>query len=349
MSLGPLIVDVKGTVLTEEEQALLLEPTVGGLILFKRNIDSYAQLCDLVASIRELRSDLLICVDQEGGRVQRCKEGFTRLPPMQVFHRIAEKNEEFALQLARDTGWLLAGEILAVGIDFSLTPVLDIDENFSSVIGDRSFSPLGDRVVQLAGAFIEGAHEAGMAVTGKHFPGHGGVAADSHLERPVDGRSLEVIESDDMMPFVKLMSSLDAIMPAHILFPGVDERYTVGFSSRWLQDILRHRLAYTGVIISDDLSMEGAAKGLSYRDRVSAGLDAGCDFVLVCNNAEASVALAGDDVFRGYDKTVQGDKMRAKFDRAFDRSSERWRRTHQVLEALCSEPVGEVMEVMELV
>ncbi len=281
---GPVILDLEGLSITEVECERLLNPYVGGVILFSRNIADYDAVVNLVAEIKAVRSDLLVCVDQEGGRVQRCKEGFTRLPPMQVFDQLYAGRPEIALRKARDTGWLLAAEILAAGMDFSFAPVLDIDDDFCSVIGDRSFSSDADAVTAISGAFIQGMHDAGMAVTGKHFPGHGGVLGDSHLELPVDTRTLDDLETKDLKPFNQLLPQLDALMPAHIVFPEVDDKNPVGFSSVWLQGFLRDKKQYNGVLFSDDLSMEGAAGAGSYAERAQAALSAGCDVVLVCNN-----------------------------------------------------------------
>lgn len=290
MSLGPLILDLEGTSLSAAEIELLRDPLVGGVILFSRNIEGYAQLQVLVEQIRGCRAGLLICVDQEGGRVQRCRDGFTRLPPMQVFHTLHCQNPVQALELAKDCGWLLAAEVIGAGIDFSFAPVLDVDDSHCSVIGDRAFSHEPERVTLLANAFIEGMHEAGMAVTGKHFPGHGSVVADSHLELPVDSRTWDEIVSHDLLPFQNLIQDLDAVMPAHILFDQVDEQ-PVGFSSRWLKGVLRKQLGFDGVIFSDDLTMEGASVVGSYEDRAQLALEAGCDAVLVCNNRKGALSV----------------------------------------------------------
>ncbi|MBU3070353.1 beta-N-acetylhexosaminidase [Aestuariicella sp. G3-2] len=288
MTLGPVVLDLLGPSLLDEEKVLLRHPAVGGVILFARNIEDYDQLASLVAAIRSERAELLICVDQEGGRVQRCKNGFTRIPPMQEFDRLYQQDPEGALALARDCGWLLASEVLAIGMDFSFAPVLDVDDEFCSVIGDRAFSADPERVTALGGAFVEGAREAGMAVTGKHFPGHGSVRGDSHLELPVDNRDLDAIREKDLKPFVGLSDQLDALMPAHILFPKVDKDLAVGFSSKWLKDILRDELNYSGVVFSDDLTMAGATQMGTYVQRAEASLKAGCDMVLVCNNREGA-------------------------------------------------------------
>lgn len=284
MGLGPVVVDLEGICVTDVERERLSNPYVGGVILFSRNIIDYEQLRDLVAEIRGVRPELLVCVDQEGGRVQRCKDGFTRLPPMQVFDNLYRDDAPSALRLARDCGWLLSSELRTVDIDVSFAPVLDVDDQFSSVIGNRSFSNDAGNVTALSQAFIEGMHEAGMAVTGKHFPGHGGVTEDSHLELPVDSRPLAEIEGKDLLPFKHLLPSLDALMPAHIVFPAVDDQNAVGFSSLWLQGYLRSRCGYDGVLFSDCLTMAGAATVGGYPERAEAALNAGCDVILVCNS-----------------------------------------------------------------
>lgn len=296
MILGPLILDLDGTSLSAEEEKILQSPYVGGVILFSRNIGDYQQLVELTADIRRVRTDLIICVDQEGGRVQRCKDGFTRIPAMQIFGDVYQNDPTLALKRALDCGWLLAAEVLAAGMDFSFTPVLDVDDEFCSVIGDRAFSADPSIVSDLSKAFIEGAHQAGMKVTGKHFPGHGSVRGDSHLELPVDERSMSDINAHDLIPFRQLMdasegSLLDAVMPAHILYPAVDKQFPVGFSSVWLKQILRQELNYGGVIFSDDLTMEGAAKYGSYTQRAQLALDAGCDVILVCNNRQGALEV----------------------------------------------------------
>lgn len=328
MTIGPVIIDIDGTTLSQEDRQLLCHPLVGGVILFSRNIDSYSQLKQLNADIRQLNPDLLLCVDQEGGRVQRCRDGFTQIPPMQVFDRLYQQDPALAVRRAQDCGWLLAAEILAVGFDFSFTPVLDVDESFCSVIGDRSFSSKPALVSELGRAFIQGAHSAGMPVTGKHFPGHGSVVGDSHLELPVDPRALNEIQEKDLLPFALLAEELEAVMPAHIIFDQVDAKAPVGFSKIWLQDILRQEMNYDGVIFSDDLTMEGAAKTGSYADRAFAAFEAGCDSVLVCNNREGAkqviTALEQSDVT--FDdrrlKRMRGDFSLGQPDML---NSERWK------------------------
>ncbi|MFT5118643.1 MAG: beta-N-acetylhexosaminidase [Kiritimatiellia bacterium] len=283
MPIGPVMMDIQGTALTAEDKTLLQNPLVGGLIYFARNFESAEQISRLSADIHRVRPELLIAVDQEGGRVQRFKTGFTRLPAMQRFLPLFHKNPQAALLLVKDCGWLMAVELLAVGVDFSFAPVVDVDDCHSEVIADRSFSPSPEEVTQLAGAFIQGMHEAGMATTGKHFPGHGSVKGDSHQLLPQDDRSYAEIEQHDLIPFKQLMGSLDALMPAHIVFSQLDSN-PVGFSPYWLETILRQQLGFKGVIFSDDLTMEGAAIAGNYATRAQTALAAGCDMVLVCNS-----------------------------------------------------------------
>ncbi len=340
MTLGPVILDVESTTLSAAEKQLLKHDAVGGVIVFSRNIQSYDQLQALVQEIRAERSELLICVDQEGGRVQRCKEGFTTIPPMQAFDRLYGDNPVEALELAKDCGWLLASEVLAIGIDYSFTPVLDVDDEFCSVIGDRAFSASPERVTQLAGAFIEGARDAGMAVTGKHFPGHGSVRGDSHLELPVDDRTMDEIEAKDLRPFAQLKASLDAVMPAHILFPQVDPEAAVGFSKIWLQAILRQQMGYQGVVFSDDLTMEGATQMGSYPERAEAAIDAGCDMVLVCNNRDGAVSVLNElKTEHYYVNYASRESMRARqtVDRNQLMATSRWQRTQRRLLQLVAE------------
>lgn len=290
--LGPLIVDVASTQLDNSDRDLLQSQWIGGVILFSRNIGNRDQLVELIGSLRDVRPELLISVDQEGGRVQRCREGFTRIPPMAIFGKLFALDREKALEMAETCGWLLASEMLATGFDLSYAPVLDVDENYSSVIGDRSFSLNPEEVSILSGAFIDGAKRAGMKVTGKHFPGHGGIGEDSHLTLPVDHRAMSAIQSRDLKPFTRNLSILDAVMPAHILFPEVDKN-PVGFSSVWLQNILKQQLGFSGMVVSDDLSMEGAGFAGGHGDRVIAALEAGCDAVLVCNHREGVLDAVG--------------------------------------------------------
>jgi len=280
------MLDIHGTWLTAEDRRILRQPEVGGLILFARNIEDPRQVRELCASIRAVRPDLLLAVDQEGGRVQRLRNGFVRLPAMRAL-----ADNDNAEQLAEHCGWLMATEVLAVGLDLSFAPVLDLDHQRSAVVGSRSFVGDAELATRLAGAFIRGMDAAGMAATGKHFPGHGWAEADSHVAIPVDERSLDEIRARDLVPFQRLSQQLAAVMPAHVIYPQVDAG-PAGFSRRWLQDILRGELGFDGVIFSDDLSMAGAHVVGDAASRIEAALNAGCDMGLVCNDrASAELAL----------------------------------------------------------
>ncbi len=277
--LGPLMIDIAGTALSDLDRERLSHPLVGGAILFSRNYQSPGQLEALCAEIHALREPRLpIAVDHEGGRVQRFREGFTHLPPMCRLGEWWQRDASAALEAARGIGYVLAAELRACGVDFSFTPVLDLDWGRSSVIGDRAFHSDSRAVTQLAEALIEGLHAAGMAACGKHFPGHGWVEADSHVAIPVDERSLQEIETD-MQPYAAL--KLDAVMPAHVIYPKVDSR-PAGFSPLWIEK-LRKDYGFDGVIFSDDLSMEGASVAGDIVARANAAWDAGCDMLLVCN------------------------------------------------------------------
>ncbi len=287
---GRLMLDLKGVSLDRDERLQLQNPQVGGVILFSRNIQSRDQVCDLVAEIRACSKYLLVAVDQEGGRVQRLREGFTAIPSMQAIGNLIARSPEEGLGLSKDLGWLMASEVIACGLDLSFAPVLDVDRDTSSIIGDRSFSDQPEIVISAAEAFIKGMHDAGMAVTGKHFPGHGGIVADSHLEAPVDDRSWNTLYARDIQPFAKLSKMLDAVMPAHITFPSVDPD-SVGFSSFWLNDVLRGKLGFEGIIFSDDLTMKGADIAGGYVDKAKLALKAGCDMILVCNCPQGAVEV----------------------------------------------------------
>ena len=284
---GSLMLDIGGTFLTAEDRQLLRQPEVCGVILFARNIEHPQQVRELCRAIRAVRSDLLIGVDQEGGRVQRLRQGFTALPAMGQL--IEASNPEV---LAEECGWLMAWEVLAMGIDFSFAPVLDLNYGRSTVIGLRSFGADASTVERLAGAFLQGMQAAGMPAVGKHFPGHGWVTADSHVDIPVDERSFTQINQADLQPFKRLKNQLAGMMPAHVIYPQVDT-LPAGFSKIWLQDILRQQLNYQGVLFSDDLSMAGAHVAGDAAQRVLAALTAGCDVGLLCNDrAAAELALS---------------------------------------------------------
>jgi len=292
MSLGPIMLDVAGTELTADDIRRLQHPLVGGVILFARNYQSPAQLRALTAAIHAVRQPpLLIAVDHEGGRVQRFREGFTRIPPMREFGKIWDHNPRRARQLAEQAGWVLAAELRAHGVDFSFTPVLDIDYGNSGVIGDRAFHRNPQAIAELAHALMAGLRHGGMAAVGKHFPGHGYAAADSHVAIPVDERNPAQIEHEDIAPFRRMIEDgLPAIMPAHVIYPRVDAQ-PAGFSRVWLQDVLRRRLNFNGVIFSDDLAMEGATVAGGVTQRALAALQAGCDMVLLCNRPELADEL----------------------------------------------------------
>jgi len=295
MGNGPVMLDVLGTQLTPEDEARLRHPLVGGVILFRRNYESPSQIAALTASIHALRTPpLLIAVDHEGGRVQRFRDGFTRIPPMRELGKEWDTHPKHARHLAQQVGFVLASELRACGVDFSFTPVLDVDYGSSCVIGDRAFHSNPQAIAELAHSLLIGLKQGGMPTVGKHFPGHGFVCADSHLEIPVDERSYTDIELCDLVPFRQMVHyGLTAVMPAHVIYPKVDSR-PAGFSKVWLKDILRGELGFEGCIFSDDLSMEGATVAGGIVQRAEAALQAGCDMVLVCNKPDsADELLAG--------------------------------------------------------
>ena len=290
--IGALMLDIAGTELTQEDIQLLQAPQVGGMILFSRNIESPPQVRALTDHMRRIRPDILIAVDQEGGRVQRLKQGFSLLPAMGRLGDLYNTQLQQAVALAEQCGWLMAIEVLAVGIDFSFAPVLDLND-VSDVIGDRSFAQNIQDIVPLASAFMQGMKRAGMANTGKHFPGHGSVKADSHVAAPVDSRSFEDIYAKDMQTFIQLMPQLDALMPAHVIYDQIDSN-PAGFSPYWIQTILRQKLKFDGVLFSDDLTMQAACVVGGADARIQAALKAGCDMGLVCNDRSAAcTALEG--------------------------------------------------------
>ena len=290
--LGPVMLDIAGPQLSPAEGELLRHPLVGGVILFSRNYRSPQQLSELTAAIRALRRpELLIAVDHEGGRVQRFQQGFSRIPAMRRLGEAWDRDRALACAAARDIAYVLASELLACGVDFSFTPVLDVDFGASGVIGDRAFHSDPVAIAELSAALIAGLREAGMASVGKHFPGHGYVRADSHLAVPVDARGYAEIEAADLLPYRALINrGLSAVMPAHVIYPKVDA-HPAGFSSRWLREILREQLKFDGMIFSDDLSMEGASVAGGAVERGRAALAAGCDMVLLCNAPEAAPKL----------------------------------------------------------
>jgi len=289
MSLGPVMLDVDGIQLNDEDRKVLQHPLVGGVILFSRNFESPEQLCELIDEIHQLRQPkLLVAVDHEGGRVQRFRNGFTRLPAVRLIGQLYQEQPRHAKELAETAGWLMAAELRAVGVDFSFAPVLDLDYGKSEVVGDRSWHRNPQAVAELTHSYMKGMQEAGMPATGKHFPGHGWVEADSHVDLPVDERPYEDIYPDDILPFERMVEyGMAAVMPAHVIYSRCDSQ-PAGFSRFWLQEVLRNRLNFQGVIFSDDLSMAGAGVAGGYLQRADAALDAGCDMLLVCNNRAAA-------------------------------------------------------------
>ena len=313
---APLIIDVAGLRLSATDRQRLAHPLVGGVILFARNWENREQLTQLCRQIKKVRADLLICVDHEGGRVQRFKtDGFTHLPPMRVFGDLWLKGDGAetgdaalrACNAATAAGYVLGAELRACGVDFSFTPVLDLDHGGSTVIGDRAFARDPRMVTLLAQALMHGLLQSGMRNCGKHFPGHGFVVADSHVDVPVDERSLQAILADDAAPYRWLSSSLSSVMPAHVIYPQVDS-LPAGFSSLWLNDILRRQLGFTGAVFSDDLSMAGArqirGREVSHTEAALAALEAGCDLVLLCNQSLVEGGQPIDELLDGMSEAL---------------------------------------------
>jgi len=291
--LGPVMIDVDGFELSDDDRILLKNPLVGGVILFTRNFDTPQQVQQLIEEVKSLRDPpLLIAIDHEGGRVQRFKEPFTIIPALNTLGVKYDKDRDIALEHAELFGWLTSIELLSFNIDFSFTPVLDVDYGLSDVIGNRAFHQNPNVIAKLAAAYIDGMHRAGMSSTGKHFPGHGGVTEDSHTDVPIDNRTLDVLFKSDIIPFEKLVPNhLDGIMPAHIIYEKINDA-PAGFSSFWLKEILRTQLKFDGVVFSDDLDMKGASCiSDSYAERAKAALEAGCDMVLVCNNRSGAAEV----------------------------------------------------------
>lgn len=292
MSLGPLMVDIAGTELAVEDRDFLRHPLIGGVILFTRNYADPRQLHALTQTIHELRNPpLLVAVDHEGGRVQRFRDGFTSLPAARRYGELFDSDEKQGLRLAEMGGWLMAAELRALGVDLSFAPVLDLDHGVSTVIGDRAFHRDADAVARLAQAWIQGMKRAGMAATGKHFPGHGGIAADSHTELPVDNRPYADLAQRDLRSFARLIrNNLPAVMLAHVVYPQVDA-VPASFSTNWIQRELRGRFDFRGAVFCDDLSMAGAHVIGDYPQRARVALAAGCDMLPVCNNRSGAVEI----------------------------------------------------------
>ena len=318
---APVVLDVAGLALDADDRRRLRHPLTGGVILFARNWSNRRQLTELTAEMKSLRPDLLICVDHEGGRVQRFRsDGYTALPPMRRLGELWMRDAAgpgsgalAAMDAATAVGYVLAAELRACGVDLSFTPVLDLDHGPSNVIGDRAFHRDPRVAALLAKSLMHGLLQAGMANCGKHFPGHGYVAADSHHEVPVDRRSLRAILADDAKPYEWLSTSLASVMPAHVVYSKVDPR-PAGFSARWLCDILRGRLGFTGAVFSDDLSMAGARRidgaDVSYAEAAAAALNAGCDLVLLCNQSVDGGA-AVDELLDAMTKSAADGAWRA--------------------------------------
>ncbi len=286
------MIDIEGQALSAEERERLAHPLVGGVLLFSRNFSGPEQLQALVAELHALREPrLLVAADQEGGRVQRFREGFTRLPAPRRLGELYDRNPERARQCAEATGWLMASELRAAGVDLSFAPVLDVDRGVSAVIGDRALHADPQVVADLAHSYMRGMGEAGMTATGKHFPGHGSVAEDSHVDLPVDGRRYEDIAGEDLLPFERMIHyGLAAVMVAHVVYGGVDGRIA-GFSPFWIREVLRGELGFQGAVFSDDLSMAAARGAGALPDRARAALEAGCDMVLACNDPQGQAQV----------------------------------------------------------
>lgn len=306
------MMDLAGLTVSELETEQLCHPKVGGIILFTRNFENKKQLIELVKQVRHIRPELLIAVDHEGGRVQRFRDGFSLIPAMGDILPAANMDLTLAKQWAKECGFLMAIELLECDIDLSFAPVLDVN-GISEVIGKRSFSPNPDEVSALAQQFIFGMNDAGMAAVGKHFPGHGSVAADSHIAMPVDARTKEEVKAFDMVPFRQLIGQkqLQGVMPAHVVYSAIDPN-PAGFSSYWLQTVLRQQLAFDGVIFSDDLGMKGASFAGDYLGRAKAALDAGCDMILVCNDPVGVQALLSDFVWPADEPLHTALRLKAK-------------------------------------
>ena len=287
--MGPLMLDLLGCELSQVEQELLQHPTCGGVILFTRNYHDAEQIAHLCQQIRHFaHHEVIIAVDHEGGRVQRFRQGFSKIPAMGRIIEVAKGDVAVACEYAQQLGYLMAVEVQAVGIDISFAPVLDVS-GLCAVVGDRGFSDKPEEIVALAGAFIDGMNGAGMLATGKHFPGHGGVLEDTHVDIAVDTRSKTQLLARDLAIFNRLIEQqkLAAVMPAHVLYPDVDAHHTAGFSAVWIKDILRSQLGFDGVVFSDDLSMHGASVAGNALDRTLQALDAGCDMALCCNDRQS--------------------------------------------------------------
>lgn len=339
MKPGSILIGLPGTELDDAGRKQLSHPVVGGVVLFDRNFEDVAQLEQLVCDIRAATDPRpLICIDQEGGRVQRLQDGFTRLPPPGVLGKLYRSDEQKALDMAYRHGRVMATEMLACGIDLSFAPVLDLDRG-SSVIGDRSLSDRPEVVSRLGRTYVAGMHDSGMKATGKHFPGHGSVLADSHIDDVTDPRSLQEITATDLAPFMELAEELDAMMIAHVVYPEID-RLPAGYSRIWLQDMLRKKMAFRGVVFSDDLGMHAAQSAGGLAERARLCMEAGCDLALVClpddverflSELDGPMGEAGDAISRLYGRPTVNREELANVDRE---GIKEWRRWRQSLEDL---------------
>ena len=336
-TLGPLLIGLSGLKVTAEERDWLGHPSVGGVVLFTRNYQDLSQLSELTASIAETDGrELLICVDHEGGRVQRFRDGFTRLPPLAVLGRLYASSSPMAQDFAYRHGRVMATELLLCGVDLSFAPVLDIGDR-SVVIGDRAFSSDTAAIIELSNAYIAGMHDAGMAATGKHFPGHGSVEADSHTDDVCDRRSFEEINQADLMPFAALSGKLDAMMMAHVLYPEVDS-LPAGYSPFWIRSVLRQKLAFQGTVFSDDLGMFAAKVAGGLAERVRGSLQAGCDAVLVCDPSDVRALMANnEESFGDADVALRRLKGRHTVTRDEVERVGEWRQWKKTIEQLESE------------
>ncbi len=331
---GPAVVDVLGSVLTDEDQERLSQPAAGAVILFSRNYENTEQLQSLIESIKKKREpELPVCVDHEGGRVQRFREGFTAIPPMRLLGRYWDRDRKLGLELAQAAAYIIGAELGSSGVDFSFAPVLDLDFGASEVIGDRAlhFDPIA--VGALGAALVKGFAAAGMAAVGKHFPGHGFAAADSHIDLPLDKRSFSEIAKKDIVPYrAAIEAGLAGVMPAHVVYSEVDNQ-PAGYSKHWLQEVLRKKLGFDGLIFSDDLSMKGAGTAGGIPERANAALEAGCDMVLLCNDPAGLDVLLGSLKNASLSKPERLDRMRKQGGRDL-RKSVAYREAQEALQAL---------------
>ena len=284
---GRLMLDIDDISLSDEDKLIIASRHVGGIIFFSRNFSSFDQIKDLVNQIKNIKENIVIAVDQEGGRVQRFNKDFTKIPSMQRISQYAKDNKDNSF--LKEIGWLISSELVSAGIDINFAPVLDIDKTTSSIIGDRAFSDDVEEVISLTSSYIDGMHEAGMKSTGKHFPGHGGIHEDSHKEIVKDNRTLEDLLKSDIKPYKELVNKLDGVMCAHVLYPLIDNDIP-SFSNYWIKDILKGEIQFDGLIFSDDLSMIGAGDE-TYPSKAIKSINAGCDMILVCNNRKEVINI----------------------------------------------------------